>query len=192
MTSAEREIVIHRLTENRDRLLKAVAELTPGQSDFHPGPDSWSVPDCLEHLTLVEHRVLNGIERILQTPPEAEKTAALAGKEKLIAAAAPNRSTKVQAPEPVRPTRKTADIAELVVGFKQARERSMRFAAEIEADLHSHCFPHIVFGDLDCYQWLIFLGAHCDRHILQIEEIKSAAALEQQQGSVAAGAASFN
>lgn len=49
----------------------------------------------------------------------------------------------------------------------------MMFASETQAELREHFFPHIVFGDLDCYQWLLVLGQHGLRHALQIEEIKN-------------------
>jgi hypothetical protein len=48
----------------------------------------------------------------------------------------------------------------------------MSFAEATEADLRSHFFPHPFLGDLDCYQWLLFLGLHCERHVRQLEEVK--------------------
>ena len=65
------------------------------------------------------------------------------------------------------------DTAELVGEWREARARTLAFAAETQADLRSHFFPHIAFGDLDCYQWLLVLGQHASRHGYQIEEIKS-------------------
>ncbi|MGI8746146.1 MAG: DinB family protein [Bryobacteraceae bacterium] len=174
MEVSEREFLRESLFNNRERLLNAVTGLTAAQTEFRPGPNAWSIPDCLEHITLVETRVMKSIERVLQTAPEPQKAATVVGKERLILAAVPDRSTKVEAPEQVRPTRQSSDIRKLTAAFQAARERSMRFAAESDADLRSHFFPHIRFGDLDCYQWLVFLGPHCERHVLQIEEIKAA------------------
>ncbi|MEO8131703.1 MAG: hypothetical protein ABI822_31705, partial [Bryobacteraceae bacterium] len=33
--------------------------------------------------------------------------------------------------------------------------------------------PHFALGALDGYQWLVFLGAHCDRHVRQLEAVKA-------------------
>ncbi len=173
MHATEREFVLQILEAKRDRLLDAIEGLTLEQRDFRPQLDCWSVSDCVEHLTLVETRVMDSIERQVKSAPEPEKAAAVAGKEKLILQAVPQRGTRVKAPEGVTPTGRWPDCDELLREFKKARERSMRYAGETEADLRIHFFPHIVFRDLDCYQWLVFLGAHCERHVLQIEEIKS-------------------
>ena len=173
MDATEREFVLHLLEAKRELLLSAISGLTSEHRDFRPRPDCWSVSDCVEHITLVETRVMDSIERRLKSAPEPEKAAAVAGKEKLILRAVPERGTRVKAPEAVTPTGRWPDFAELVGEFRKARERSLRFAAETEADLRSHFFPHTVFQDLDCYQWLVFLGAHCERHVLQIEEIRA-------------------
>jgi hypothetical protein len=37
--------------------------------------------------------------------------------------------------------------------------------------LRRHFFRHPIFGDLDLYQWLLMIAAHCDRHRVQSEEV---------------------
>jgi hypothetical protein len=59
------------------------------------------------------------------------------------------------------------------VEFEKARERTVRFTAETDADLRKYFAPHQAFGDLDCYQWLIVMSLHGERHARQIEEIKA-------------------
>ena len=59
--------------------------------------------------------------------------------------------------------------------FEKVRGRTLTFTEGTSGDLHDHFFPHPVFQELDCYQWLILLGLHADRHISQMEEIKAAA-----------------
>ena len=51
----------------------------------------------------------------------------------------------------------------------------MRLRRRRRPSLRAHFFPHIAFGDLDCYQWLLLVGQHSLRHALQIEEIKASA-----------------
>jgi hypothetical protein len=47
----------------------------------------------------------------------------------------------------------------------------LRFAAVTHGDLRSYFFEHPQFGELDCYQWLLFVGAHSERHARQAEEV---------------------
>ena len=79
----------------------------------------------------------------------------------------------MKAREAARPVRRRPDPVELIAELRKSRARTIAFAAETQADLRSHFFPHIAFGDLDCYQWLVALGQHAVRHVLQIEDIKA-------------------
>ena len=76
-------------------------------------------------------------------------------------------------PPQVDPTNRWPEFEELMRQFENTRERSVNFAAATEADLRSHFSPHPFLGDLDCYQWLLFMGLHCERHVRQMEEVKA-------------------
>lgn len=183
MDKTEREFVIRSLESNRKRLSSVLAGLTPEQRAHRAETDSWSVAECVEHIALVETRVMDSIERQVSSAPEPEKAAGAVGKEKLILQAVPERGTRVKAPEGARPTGRWPDFNQLLGEFEKARERSITFASGTEADLRSHFFPHFVFRDLDCYQWLVFLGAHGERHVRQIEEIKNQPGFPAGSGS---------
>ena len=85
----------------------------------------------------------------------------------------PNRTKRIEAPEPVRPTGNWEDPSQLLAEFLATRERTILFAASTDEDLRNHFFPHIALGEIDCYQWLVVLSQHGGRHAQQIEEIKS-------------------
>ena len=177
MDATERELVVNSLHAQRERLLNAIAGLTPEQRGFRSEPERWSVAECVEHIILVENRVMDSIEQQLQCAPEPEKAAGAVGKARLIMRAVPARGTRVKTPEGAAPSGRWPDFVGLVEAFEKTRQRSIRFAVDTEAELRSHFFPHFVFKDMDCYQWLVFLGAHCERHVLQIEEIRADAGL---------------
>ncbi len=59
----------------------------------------------------------------------------------------------------------------LLSQFEAARNRSIEFTTATDADLRNHVFPHPFLGQLDCYQWLLFIAAHCERHVRQMEEV---------------------
>jgi hypothetical protein len=42
---------------------------------------------------------------------------------------------------------------------------------------------HPVFGDLDCYQWILSMGAHAERHLKQILETIASQDFPQGQTS---------
>ena len=175
MQPAERELVLHHLAASRERLIEAVAGLSAEQRSFRPAEDRWSVADCVEHLTLVEAFVYGQMQRVLATAPDAAKKPEVQGKSQVILEHVPTRNRKVKGPAPVMPTGRWAVFEDLLREFEAVRERTTHFAADTQADLESHFFPHPILGDLDCYQWLLFLGTHCERHVRQLEEVKAEA-----------------
>lgn len=58
MTDAERGRAIAYLAETRERLLSTLFGLAGEQYIYKPAPDRWSVAEILEHITLVERRIL--------------------------------------------------------------------------------------------------------------------------------------
>jgi hypothetical protein len=173
MNQDERQTLLDEFADSRTRLLALVDGLTPAQWRFRPAEDRWSVGDCIEHLTAVEARVLGAIGKQLERPPEPEKRPLAEGKEAVARRTLPNRGRRVEAPEGVRPRGGWEDPSRLLADFLAARERTVRFASATDADLRNHFFPHIVLGEIDCYQWLVVLNLHAGRHAQQIEEIKT-------------------
>jgi hypothetical protein len=171
MTEQERDFVVGNLRENRERLLRAVAGLAPEQQNFRAEETTWSVADCVEHITIVEGGVLVKIQKVLAGPPQPEKRPSAAGKLDMLATLVPGRETKFQGPEFSHPKRKWESFAELIDGFNATRDRTIHFASGERADLKDYFFAHPVFQDLDCYQWLVLLSLHCERHVRQMEEV---------------------
>ena len=173
MKTAERDLALHHLAASRERLLRAVEGLSSEQRSFRVSEDRWSVADCVEHLVMVEAFVFGSMKRSLASPPDPAKQAEVRGKEQVILEMVPSRHRKVKGPDAVMPTQRWQNFEGLLREFETVRARTVQFATETQADLCSHFFPHPILGDLDCYQWLLFLGTHCERHVRQLEEVKA-------------------
>lgn len=171
MEATERKLALEYLAASRDRLYGAVAGLSPEQHDFRPAEGCWSVADCVEHLVVVEKFVLKTIHSVLEAPPEPAKRAEVRGKDQIVIEMVPVRTRRVHGPDAVQPQQRWPHFEDALGQFGAARASSMSFATETDADLRSHFFPHPFLGDLDCYQWLLFLGLHCERHVRQMEEV---------------------
>jgi hypothetical protein len=173
MEMHERQLVLHQLVASEARLLELVDGLTAEQWSFRETPGRWSIAGNIEHLILFENFIMRVIEEAIEGPPEPDKTAFAAAKEHLVFGLANARHTKFNARESVRPVGRWPDTIELIGELRKTRARTIAFAAETQADLRDHFFPHLAFGDLDCYQWLVALGQHGLGHALQIQEIKA-------------------
>ena len=173
MEIQERQLVLDQLAASEARLLELAEGLTPGQWSFRETPERWSIAEIVEHVIAFENFVTRAIAETMEGPAEPHKKALAAAKDPWVQGLANSRNTKFNARESVRPVGKWPDTTELINELRTIRARTIAFAGETQADLRNHFFPHIAFGDLDCYQWLVVLGQHAARHALQIEEIKA-------------------
>jgi uncharacterized damage-inducible protein DinB len=170
MTSAERELALQNLAESRERLLRMAHSLSREQLHYCPAPGRWTVAECLEHIVTVETRLLDRIQTTLEKGPDSSRRSALEGQDAALVAGTAARQLRFQAPDILVPAGRVPD-EQLLPEFEAARQRSCDFAASTQADLRSHFFKHPVLGDLDLYQWLLMIAAHCDRHRAQSEEV---------------------
>lgn len=173
MESHERNLVLDQLASSETRLLNLVAGLTQQQWSFRETPERWSIAENIEHVTVLENFITQTIAKVLEGPAQPEKKILAARKESLVLGVANSRSVKIKAREAARPVGRWHYPAELISEFRKTRARTIAFASETQTDLRNHFFPHVAFGDLDCYQWLVVLAQHGFRHALQIEEIKA-------------------
>ena len=171
MEKGEREFLLRYLGTSRERLIEAVDGLDLRQQRFRPAGGRWSIGDCVEHVTIVERGVLKTIQATLLEAPGKGARNRTGTPDDVILSSASLQSPRFVSPSEVRPRRRWTDFTELLRRFEAARERSVRFAAITQSDLRGHFFAHPNLGVLDCYQWLLFLAAHCERHAFQAAEV---------------------
>ena len=155
--------------------LLAAAEPLPG-SDWatRPRPELWSVSDVFEHL----HRVERGCARLIAKratearaaghPPELESDSVMGS---LDFAQLLDRDRKATAPERVAPEGGWSRDAALAA---LEESRASLQAAIAEADglaLGTVRAEHARLGEIDLYQWILFIGQHEARHVPQVAEI---------------------
>jgi hypothetical protein len=175
ISDAERATVVQHLTTTREQVLAESAKLTEAQWTFKTAPDRWSVGEVVQHLVLAEPFLFETLQKLRSGPPAtAEQLAAAKGKEEMIRKVIPDRTQKVQAPEPLQPTgaKKAAGQAETVAAFRDRRAKTLDYAKNTKDDLRGRVADSPL-GPLDGYQWLVFIAAHNERHLAQIKEVKA-------------------
>ncbi len=173
METQERQYVLDNLGASETRLLQLTEGLTPEQWSFRESPERWSIAENLEHCILVENGIAAVIAGALQSPSHPEKRAEVAGKEKHVKGVGDPRGREIVAVEALRPTGRWGATDELRAEMRRVRARSVAFATETDAELRDHFYPHQAMGDLDCYQWLVVMSQHGERHARQIEAVKA-------------------
>ena len=170
ITLEERDFAAKHLAESRERFLHLVRGLTAKQLDYKPALDRWSVAENLEHVVLVERRATAFVETAIAQPEDPSKGTGYPGNNEGLIAMIRDRSHPRRGPEQVQP-RNRWQHEQLLREFEAARKQTCDFILATTADLHARFAPHPVFGDLDCYQWVLVISAHSDRHRAQAEEV---------------------
>jgi hypothetical protein len=158
--------------EKRKELLESFRGIPEEKLNYRVSEGSWTIAQILDHLRLVE----GGVARLVTKRAGQARAAGLREEdsaESIIRSfdpyAARLASAVLQSPEPVRP-RVDVSHAEALAGLESSRE-ALRVAAGSANGLAlgeiKHTHP--ILGELDLYQWLIFLGGHEERHKKQIE-----------------------
>ena len=162
------------LDERRAELRGAVDAVPRGERQTRPAADRWSAAEVVEHLAMVEGRMARGIfaKRIDEARangigPERETPRS------------PRRSTRPAcsidqprtAPEPVVPLgTKDFDSAWAELGQVRAGLRATLTAADgLALGEIRHVHPSL--GDMNLYQWALWIGSHEGRHAAQVREI---------------------
>jgi hypothetical protein len=169
------EIYEH-IDRTRARLVAAVENLSGEQHAFRTAPDRWSVAELVEHLSIVEGNVVGLLQKLLGKSEEAGAAAPtvpdlFADPVSIEEFVERSRVAKYEAPERIRP--KGLPLPDTLALMKDSRAALHALRPRIErADGRALRFPHPAWGPLDLYQWLLFIGAHEDRHLAQIEALK--------------------
>jgi hypothetical protein len=168
ISPAERDFALKLLNETRDGLLHMTQVLSPEQLQYRPEPGRWSVAENVEHVVVVERRLLLAIQKRLQENPDLITKPAM--EDQGVLRQVQTVIEPVKAPENVLPTSRFP-LGELSREFESARQSTYDFLISTHGDLRHHFFPHPVFGPFDCYQWLLLIGAHAQRHTLQSKNV---------------------
>jgi hypothetical protein len=158
----------------RAALLDTVAAVPDARWMERPSTDQWSVSELCEHLYLVERSCVRVIgkcateARARNHPAEAEETSVLGTMD---AFRVGDRSRKLQVPDRVKPSGGWSRERSLDALRTSRAELSEAIRIADGLALGTVRFTHLRFGELDLYQWILFIGQHEARHLSQAHEI---------------------
>ena len=159
------------LARTRQTLRDAVDGVTPEEATWTPGPDRWSVIQYVEHLSVSDDGLVRVVKRIMAEPATPETLEERTERETRIRATVIPRGVN-NAPAELRPSGEYATVAEAMLAFEAARDRTIEFTRTVEGDLRSHFWNHGVLGPMDAYQWLMGNARHVETHSGHIRELR--------------------
>ena len=126
LTQADKEKALQLLETSKKMVLDATKDLSPAQWNFKSAPDRWSVAECMEHIAAAEDFIRGTIvEKVMIAPAVPGRDVAVidAG----ILTGVPDRTTKVQAPDPLKPTNRFASPQGSIDHFVESRAKTEEF-----------------------------------------------------------------
>jgi len=171
ITPADRAKTLAYLESTKKGVLDATKGLSEAQWNFKAAPEKWSVAECMEHIAAAEDFIRgNIVENVMKAPavPDRDTAKIDAG----ILAGVPDRTNKVQAPEPIKPTNRYGSPEGSIKHFVESRATTEEFL-KTTADLRAHAADSPVGGKWDAYEWVLLIAAHSERHTKQILEVKA-------------------
>jgi hypothetical protein len=170
-TPEDKEKALKLLETSKRGVLDSVKRLSEAQWNFKSAPDKWSVAECMEHIAAAEDLIRGLItEKVMTAPgaPDRDIVKIDAG----ILSGVPDRTNRVPAPEPLKPTNRFGSPEGSIKHFVDSRATTEDFLKKT-ADLRAHAIDSPVGGKWDAYEWVLLIGAHSERHTKQIEEVKA-------------------
>jgi hypothetical protein len=167
------------LQQTQSALVGATKGLSDAQWKFKPAPERWSIAENLDHIVIVQERVLGPILDGLANAPAPPADLDYKLVDAIVINHFPTRLTKFPAPEYVRPVDPTAPFE----AMNRLTTNYARLAACLESrpGLRQHAAeaPPLkavskgAFELMDGYQWILAAAAHTERHTKQILEVKA-------------------
>lgn len=156
-----------------ERFVPVVSGLSAAQENFRPAEGRWTIAEITEHVAIVNHGFLRIVSRLMK---QAEEEGAGAAGDLDLGPTLPDTSgprIRVEAPERVHPGG-GKPVAESLPRMRETLAGFRAIQRQIEAiDLSGPTLPHPLLGPINAYQWMVLLAEHQDRHLEQIEEVRS-------------------
>ncbi len=158
---------LKRLDAVHEKLLRTVIPLDPQIFSQRPAENEWSVGDIVQHLFLVEERVIKDLEKAATRDPQRVRFV----KRLLPTSIVSSRWFKVKSPKAVAPTA-PADKEAAIEALETARQKLKAFCElHDQARFRQMIFRHPFLGDIDGVATISFVSYHEQRHYKQIREV---------------------
>lgn len=160
-----------KIQTNTTELHKSYSNLGDADVVFKQSESTWSILEGLEHIFLINKAVY----KVLTTPAKVIESAPveLFGEQKINNLLVINRGFKVVAPDFSKPTGSFISIDVAKQNLNGINDKIVEHINNNNIKEETITIKHPMLGEMTKVDWVHFMIAHTNRHILQIEEVKS-------------------
>jgi hypothetical protein len=171
LTQADKDHAMQYLETTKKNVLEATKGLSDAQWNFKPAPDRWSVAQVMEHIAAAEDFLLMLTKDKVMISPAGEPGRDVQKVDAAVLLMVPDRTNKLQAPEPLVPTNRFSSPEGSIKHFETSRATTEEFL-KTTPGLREHVMESPL-GKLDGYEFILLIAAHSERHTKQINEVKA-------------------
>lgn len=165
-----------KLQENTAVLINSFSTLSQATIEFKPAENAWSILECVEHIFLIDRAVTKGIAAAPPTEKAENTKTELFGEGKLNHLLVTKRiEYKAIAPDFSIPKSRFKTSSEAIEAINNLMTDTINFLNTNDITQDTHTTVHMRLGDMTKTDWIHFMIAHTNRHIVQIEELKKVA-----------------
>jgi hypothetical protein len=170
MTDEDREHLLVHFQMTGSMLNEEVRGLSPAQLEFRPGPDRWSIRECVSHLAVAEPDYWRELKDAVKAAPDmkgkkssnTDADIMWYGIDRVVHTKTGGGHEKVDTYK---------DIGAAMAKFQVLRATMIEYIKTTNDDLRAHSFGKT--EPIDSWQWMLEISTHSERHIQQIREIKA-------------------
>jgi len=170
LSNDDREHLLVHFEMTTQMVAELVQGLSPAQLEYKASPDRWSIREVVSHLAVAEPDYWRDLQKALRAAPDMNtKKSAAADAEILWYGIDRVVHTKTGGGHEKVETYK--DLGTALGKFQALRATMIEYIKTTSDAMRAHSF-----GDrqvIDCWQWMLEISTHAERHIQQIREIKN-------------------
>ena len=170
LSKADRGKAAASLKATQKALAKAVKGLNSTQLNYKPDADTWSVAECIEHLTKSEEGLTMLVQGTLKEAANPEMRSEVKMSDEQVYGMITDRSNKIKTRPELEPKNSFGTVDGSFDAFNKKRKANIKYVKKTEDDLRNH-FYDFPFGKVDSYQIIMFMSGHTERHTKQILEV---------------------
>ena len=170
MTDEDREHLLVHFEMTTQMVAEQVRGLSPAQLEYRASPDRWTIRECVSHLAVAEPDYWRDLMKSVKAPGDMKEKKSVAtdadimwyGIDRVVHQKTGGGHEKVETYK---------DLGVALAKFQALRATMIDYIKSTNDDLRAHSF-----GDkerIDCWQWMLEISTHAERHIQQIREIKN-------------------
>ena len=170
MTNDDREHLLVHVEMTTQMVAEQVLGLSPAQLEYKASPDRWSIREVVSHLAVAEPDYWRDIQKALRATPDMNSKKSVAtdadilwyGIDRVVHTKTGGGHEKVDTYK---------DLAQALGRFQALRATMIEYIKTTNDDMRAHSFGER--QPIDCWQWMLEISTHAERHIQQIREIKN-------------------